>query len=204
MFSHRLQELRKSWNLSQALLAKELGVAQQTIAQWEKGTREPNIEMLIKISSFFSVSLDNLLDVEIVSDFDKMLDELDQVNKSDIKKFLNKLYHDTVNKKIIWECFTDKYPEEKESGIINYNLSFITDLQSINSKMALLYCSNASNPDDYTIMPEIYLENGNTTLPADPNTQRMLRKIHKVIARQVSTHTGQNLSNFINKYLSIT
>ena len=81
MFPSRLKEHMKSMNLSQAALANELGVAQQTIAQWERGSREPNIETLIKISDFFGVSLDDLLGSAKVSDFDKMLDEVDKVEK---------------------------------------------------------------------------------------------------------------------------
>ena len=61
IFSQRLKELREEKELSQAQLAIEFGVAQTTIASWELGKREPNIDMVIAISDFFRVSIDYLL-----------------------------------------------------------------------------------------------------------------------------------------------
>lgn len=57
----KLNELRKKRNLSQAKLAKELGLVRSTICQYEKGNRQPDQETLIKIADFFNVSVDYLL-----------------------------------------------------------------------------------------------------------------------------------------------
>lgn len=61
VFPQLLKELREEKGLSQAQLAIEFGVAQTTIASWELGKREPNIDMIIAISDFFHVSIDYLL-----------------------------------------------------------------------------------------------------------------------------------------------
>lgn len=61
MFNERLRELRSKKNYSQAALAKELFVSQQTIGNWESGKREPNFETAQKIADFFNVSTDYLL-----------------------------------------------------------------------------------------------------------------------------------------------
>ena len=50
MFSQRLKILRKSFDLSQAKFAKEIGFSQSAIASWENETREPGINALIKIA----------------------------------------------------------------------------------------------------------------------------------------------------------
>ena len=203
MFPSRLQELRKSSGLSQNSLAKELGVAQQTVAQWEKGTREPNIEMLIKISTFFSVSVDDLLDVGSVSDFEKMLVEVDKVEKRDIKNFLNKLYEDTKEEKIHWERYSDNFEVSKEiGGVINYNLSFFTKIEDM-GEIALFYCID-TNPshEDYTIMPEIHTQGDVIVLPTDVMTQRLVKKLYRLLEKRSPSQSMQKLSEFLRKYTS--
>lgn len=53
--------LRRKSNISQTKMSEGLGVSQQTIASYENGKREPGIKMLISISKFFRVSIDELL-----------------------------------------------------------------------------------------------------------------------------------------------
>jgi len=64
MFGDVIKELRLSHNLNQVQLAKELNVSKQTISNWENNNILPSIEMLVKISHFFSVSTDFLLELE--------------------------------------------------------------------------------------------------------------------------------------------
>lgn len=56
MLGKKLLELRKERGLTQAELAKLLGVAQQSVAQWEKGKNLPGNVSRIKICDFFGVS----------------------------------------------------------------------------------------------------------------------------------------------------
>jgi len=64
MFGEIISNLRKSRNLSQVDVAKKLGISKQTVSNWENNNILPSIEMLIKISSTFSVSTDFLLEQE--------------------------------------------------------------------------------------------------------------------------------------------
>lgn len=61
MFGGKVKSLRTSHNLSQVQLAAEIGVSKQTVSNWENNNILPSIDMLIRISSFFSVSTDYLL-----------------------------------------------------------------------------------------------------------------------------------------------
>lgn len=61
MFAKRLKELRLSHKFTQEELADKLSVSQRTIAFWEKGEREPDLDKLILIASVFGCSLDYLL-----------------------------------------------------------------------------------------------------------------------------------------------
>jgi transcriptional regulator with XRE-family HTH domain len=66
-FSERLKSLRKRKKLTQADLAKHLGIDNTTISKWEKGIYEPNIETLKELANFFGVSADWLLGGEFQS-----------------------------------------------------------------------------------------------------------------------------------------
>ena len=61
VFGKNLKELRTEKGLSQRELGKEFGVCNQTISFWELGSREPDLDFLVKISDFFNVSIDYLL-----------------------------------------------------------------------------------------------------------------------------------------------
>lgn len=63
----RLKQLRLSKKMTQGSLAKKLGVSVSTIGMYERGQRNPDNEMLIKISKVFSVSVDTLLGVRELS-----------------------------------------------------------------------------------------------------------------------------------------
>lgn len=63
-FNEKLQELRKSRNLTQEELANDLYVSRTAISKWESGRGYPNLDSLKEISKYFSVSLDELLSNE--------------------------------------------------------------------------------------------------------------------------------------------
>lgn len=55
-FGRRLALLRKQYNLSQADLAKKLGMPQSTYATYEVGKRKITLELILQFSQFYSVS----------------------------------------------------------------------------------------------------------------------------------------------------
>lgn len=57
----RIKSLRDEAGLSQADLAKELSVAQNTVSSWENGKRDPDTDTVIQLAAFFGVSTDYLL-----------------------------------------------------------------------------------------------------------------------------------------------
>lgn len=57
----RLKELREEKNLTQKALSLEFNVAQNTISNWENGTREPDIETINQLAKYFNVSNDYFL-----------------------------------------------------------------------------------------------------------------------------------------------
>ncbi|WP_424349222.1 helix-turn-helix domain-containing protein [Latilactobacillus sp. 5-91] len=61
MFPNRLKTLRNEHSWTQADLAQRINVSPKTIGTWERGTREPPIETITKLSDIFEVSSDYLL-----------------------------------------------------------------------------------------------------------------------------------------------
>jgi len=60
----RMQSLaiiRKNFGLTQENVAKMLGVANSTYAQYESGARSPNIVMLKKLADLFQCTIDELV-----------------------------------------------------------------------------------------------------------------------------------------------
>ena len=60
-FGKTLKSLRLEKQISQRKLGEDLGVVNQTISFWESGSREPDLDMLLKISKYFDVSVDYLI-----------------------------------------------------------------------------------------------------------------------------------------------
>lgn len=61
MFSERLKSLRKEKGISQVELARELGLSQTAISEYERGVKEPGREVLIACAGYFRCSVDYLL-----------------------------------------------------------------------------------------------------------------------------------------------
>lgn len=60
MLSEKIRTERIKKGLSQAQLAKIIGVSQQAVAKWEIGKAYPDIGMLSRLADLFDVSLDFL------------------------------------------------------------------------------------------------------------------------------------------------
>ncbi|MFP9170987.1 MULTISPECIES: helix-turn-helix domain-containing protein [unclassified Streptococcus] len=60
-FSERLKESRKQARLTQVEIAEKLGISQPAYASWERGTKKPTQENLIKIAQTLNVTVDYLV-----------------------------------------------------------------------------------------------------------------------------------------------
>lgn len=61
LFAETIKEQRDARSWSQEYLARNLGVSETTVANWEKGKQLPNIHQLILVSDLFQISLDELI-----------------------------------------------------------------------------------------------------------------------------------------------
>ncbi len=60
----RLKELRKERGLRQRDIADYLSITQMSYSYYERGLREPEIALLIKLAELFNVSVDYLIENE--------------------------------------------------------------------------------------------------------------------------------------------
>jgi transcriptional regulator with XRE-family HTH domain len=61
-FAQNLKFLRASQKLSQDALAQKIGMNRGNIASYEKGTAEPSLKNLLKISQYFNVNVNTFLE----------------------------------------------------------------------------------------------------------------------------------------------
>lgn len=127
-FGEKLQELRKSKGLTQEELAEALYVSRTAISKWESSRGYPNIESLKEISSFFSVTIDELLSGE------KILSIADKENKSNIRNMCNFLLGiaDMLSFMLI---MLPLYPKPVDGYIYSVNLFEYRDISSMNKSI---------------------------------------------------------------------
>ena len=59
-----IKELREEKGLTQDELAKKIPISRQAISKWERGLAIPDAQTLLKLSEFFSVSVNEILSGE--------------------------------------------------------------------------------------------------------------------------------------------
>ena len=85
-FHEKLQELRKERGLTQEELAEALYVSRTAISKWESGRGYPSIDSLKEISSYFSVTIDELLSS------DRLLSIAEKENKANLQNMCDILF----------------------------------------------------------------------------------------------------------------
>ena len=65
IIGQKINQLRTSKNISQQKLADHLGISRPTITQIEKGERYLTPEDILKLSEFFNISLNELINPKL-------------------------------------------------------------------------------------------------------------------------------------------
>ena len=61
MISRNLKSLRKKNQYTQEEIAEKINVSRQSVAKWENGESNPDIESYIKLANLYNVKLDDLV-----------------------------------------------------------------------------------------------------------------------------------------------
>ena len=124
-FHEKLQELRKNRGLTQEELAEALYVSRTAISKWESGRGYPSIDSLKEISSYFSVSIDDLLSGE------KLLLIAEKENKSNIRTLCDLIFG-MADVSFFMLIILPLYPNSVDGFIYSVNLLAYEDITSMN------------------------------------------------------------------------
>ena len=111
MFAERLKTLRLEAKLTQKEISNKLGISQPTYQRYEKSEREPNQEMLQKISSLFNVTIDYLFGNTDNRNTSNIDDDLEK-SLNTFKAFDGKPMSDH-DRELIREMLKEMFDEEK-------------------------------------------------------------------------------------------
>lgn len=88
IISKYLRLLRKSNNYTQDDFAKELGISRQAVSKWETGTAIPDLEVLLKISKLYGITINDILEPKIqphrITDFE----QISTISEKELKEVL--------------------------------------------------------------------------------------------------------------------
>jgi len=140
--AERIKQLRKKKGLSQSELAELVGVKNNTVSTWERGTRKPDFEALDRLSEVFETSFEYILgssdnDVARAKPTIEQLDELalsalaDELAES-VKKYCQL---GAKSQKLISQMIDSAYKLDKEDGELNEEVFKVTIITGCNKKM---------------------------------------------------------------------
>ena len=121
----KLKELRKNRGLTQEELAEALYVSRTAISKWESGRGYPSIDSLKEISSYFSVSIDDLLSGE------KLLLIAEKENKSNIRTLCDLIFG-MADVSFFMLIILPLYPNSVDGFVYSVNLLAYEDITSMN------------------------------------------------------------------------
>ena len=121
--AERIKQLRKKKGISQSELAELIGVKNNTVSTWERGTRKPDFEALNLLSNYFEVSFEYILGSSDKEEarVKPTQDELDQLALSaladelydNVKKYCRL---STKSQKMVDALINATYQMEKQDG----------------------------------------------------------------------------------------
>lgn len=96
IISEYLQYLRKSHHYTQDDLAKRLDLSRQAVSKWETGTTIPDVEILLKLSKLYGITINDLLEPDIqprkITDFE----QISTISKDEVKEALKQFDTDSL------------------------------------------------------------------------------------------------------------
>lgn len=91
IISKYLQHLRKEHHYTQEDLSEKLGVSRQAVSKWETGAAIPDLEVLLKISKLYGITINEILEPKLlpqrISDFEQLPSIPEEELKESLKQF---------------------------------------------------------------------------------------------------------------------
>ena len=91
IISKYLHFLRRSHNYTQDDLARKLGISRQAVSKWETGAAIPDLEVLLKISKLYNITINDILEPKVqpkkITDFEQISTVPEKELKEVLKQF---------------------------------------------------------------------------------------------------------------------
>ena len=88
IISKYLQLLRKKHNYTQDELAKRLDISRQAVSKWETGAAIPDLEVLLKISKLYGITINDILEPNIPTKKITDFEQLSEVPENELREVL--------------------------------------------------------------------------------------------------------------------
>ena len=88
IISKYLQLLRKKHNYRQDELAKKLDISRQAVSKWETGAAIPDLEVLLKISKLYGITINDILEPNIPTERITDFEQLSKVPENELREIL--------------------------------------------------------------------------------------------------------------------
>ena len=88
IISKYLQFLRKSHNYTQDDLSKELGLSRQAVSKWETGMTIPDLEVLLRISKLYGITINDILEPKIQQQRITDFEQISTISEKELKEVL--------------------------------------------------------------------------------------------------------------------
>ncbi len=135
-----IAELRKERKMTQEDLAKELLTVRETVSKWERGIYIPSNEMLMKLGSFFDVSINEIFYGERKNQYnDKKIDSVPlNIMRENKKKFRKLLIFSTTTIILLVISFLTYYFLNNYNSIHVYKIYGSSDDISLNDGLMIV------------------------------------------------------------------
>jgi methanogenic corrinoid protein MtbC1 len=120
LFAEQLKYIRRERGISQKLLAEALGIGQTTIANYERGTRTPNVELIGKMAIVLQTSVDELIGMNAVSA---------ETAKSKVHHLVKKSY----------QSYCDQLLHELLKGDLKLVMGLVDEIKEMNLQAIEIY-----------------------------------------------------------------
>lgn len=88
-FTEQLDILIKMHKITRTELARQINVSEGTVRSWYQG-KQPTLDKLLKISNYFSISIDKLVGNVSTNEIEELYNKLNETDKQIVDLILNK------------------------------------------------------------------------------------------------------------------
>lgn len=175
--ANNIKNLRIQNKLTQSELSEKLGITRQSLSNYEKGIREPDVAVLTAIANYFNCSVDYLL-------FDSTDNNLDMIYSNfDIDDIMD------YNSLIL------KYMLNKKEQLKKVSLNISTEIDKVNRIINLINHSKHNTELSSDFLDEVKNESNKISIPIiNKRFECMKISDMKIFDGYISTHLKSPLS----------